>query len=109
MSHLFGRSRTCGKTPFGCGLLGTCGSSQKHVPPVMRLEFQRNPTNMSPMTATVTAPMIRGEIGDDGNCVLTFDRPDSGTNIFDAPTMQNLSDHLDAIEKDPSLRGVIVT
>src|SRR5438445_8510072 len=64
---------------------------------------------MSPMTATVTAPMIRREIGDDGTCVLTFDRPDSGANIFDAPAMQNLSDHLDAIEKDPSLRGVIVT
>lgn len=61
------------------------------------------------MTATVTAPMIRREIGDDGICVLTFDRPESGANIFDAPTMQNLSDHLDAIEKDPSVRGVIVT
>src|ERR1700682_5787728 len=64
---------------------------------------------MSPMTATVTAPMIRPEIGDDGICVLTFDRPDSGANIFDAPAMQNLSDHLDAIEKDPSIKGVIVT
>jgi 3-hydroxyacyl-CoA dehydrogenase/enoyl-CoA hydratase/3-hydroxybutyryl-CoA epimerase len=64
--------------------------------------------NMNPMTTTVTAPMIRREIGDNGICVLTFDRPESGANIFDAPTMQNLSDHLDAIEKDPSLRGVIV-
>ena len=64
---------------------------------------------MSPMTATVTAPMIRREIGVDGICVLTFDRPESGANIFDVPTMQNLSDHLDTIEKDPSLRGVIVT
>ena len=53
--------------------------------------------------------MIRREIGDDGICVLTFDRPESGANIFDAPTMQNLSEHLDAIEKDPSIRGVIVT
>jgi 3-hydroxyacyl-CoA dehydrogenase/enoyl-CoA hydratase/3-hydroxybutyryl-CoA epimerase len=61
------------------------------------------------MTATVTAPMIRREIGDDRICVLTFDRPESGANIFDAPTMQNLSEHLDAIERDPSVRGVIVT
>ena len=53
--------------------------------------------------------MIRREIGDDGICLLTFDRPESGANIFDAPTMQNLSEHLDAIEKDPSVRGVIVT
>jgi 3-hydroxyacyl-CoA dehydrogenase/enoyl-CoA hydratase/3-hydroxybutyryl-CoA epimerase len=64
---------------------------------------------MSPMTATGTAPMIRREIGDDGICVLTFDRPESGANIFDAPTMQNLSEHLDAIEKDSAVRGVIVT
>jgi 3-hydroxyacyl-CoA dehydrogenase/enoyl-CoA hydratase/3-hydroxybutyryl-CoA epimerase len=53
--------------------------------------------------------MIRREIGDDGICVLTFDRPESGANIFDAPTMQNLSDHLDAIEKDSGILGVIVT
>ena len=53
--------------------------------------------------------MIRREIGVDGICVLTFDRPESGANIFDVPTMQNLSDHLDTIEKDPSLCGVIVT
>ncbi len=64
---------------------------------------------MSPMTPTVTAPMIRREISDDGICLLTFDRPESGANIFDAPTMQNLSEHLDAIEKDPSVRGLIVT
>jgi 3-hydroxyacyl-CoA dehydrogenase / enoyl-CoA hydratase / 3-hydroxybutyryl-CoA epimerase len=64
---------------------------------------------MSRMTATGTTPMIRREIGDDGICLLTFDRPESGANIFDAPTMQNLSEHLDAIEKDPSVRGVLVT
>jgi 3-hydroxyacyl-CoA dehydrogenase / enoyl-CoA hydratase / 3-hydroxybutyryl-CoA epimerase len=64
---------------------------------------------MSPMTATGTPPMIRRETDGDGICVLTFDRPESGANIFDAPTMQNLSEHLDAMEKDPSLRGVIVT
>ncbi|HEV2840145.1 MAG TPA: 3-hydroxyacyl-CoA dehydrogenase NAD-binding domain-containing protein [Chthoniobacterales bacterium] len=64
---------------------------------------------MSPMTATGTASMIGREIGDDGICVLTFDRPESGANIFDAPTMQNLSEHLDAIEKDSTVRGMIVT
>jgi 3-hydroxyacyl-CoA dehydrogenase/enoyl-CoA hydratase/3-hydroxybutyryl-CoA epimerase len=61
------------------------------------------------MTATGTAPMIRREIGDDGICVLTFDRPESGANIFDVPTMQNLSEHLDAIEKDASVSGLLVT
>src|SRR5256884_8135421 len=63
---------------------------------------------MSPMTTTATAPMIRREIAD-GICVLTFDRPESGANIFDPPTMRNLSEHLDAIEKDASIKGVIVT
>ena len=53
--------------------------------------------------------MIRREINDDGICVLTFDRPESGANIFDVPTMQNLSEHLAALETDSSLRGVIVT
>jgi 3-hydroxyacyl-CoA dehydrogenase/enoyl-CoA hydratase/3-hydroxybutyryl-CoA epimerase len=64
---------------------------------------------MSRMTATATGPMIRREIGDDGICVLTFDRPESGANIFDAPTMENLREQVDAIEKDASIKGVIVT
>ena len=53
--------------------------------------------------------MIRREIGDDGICILTFDRPESGANIFDAATMQNLREQVDAIEKDASIKGVIVT
>jgi 3-hydroxyacyl-CoA dehydrogenase/enoyl-CoA hydratase/3-hydroxybutyryl-CoA epimerase len=80
---------------------------QDHV--LIPLGISENLANMSPMTATGTVPMIRREIGGDGICVLTFDRPESGANIFDAPTMQNLSEHLDAIEKDSSIRGVIVT
>jgi 3-hydroxyacyl-CoA dehydrogenase/enoyl-CoA hydratase/3-hydroxybutyryl-CoA epimerase len=53
--------------------------------------------------------MIRREIGADGICILTFDRPESGANIFDAATMDNLREHVDAIEKDSSIKGVIVT
>jgi 3-hydroxyacyl-CoA dehydrogenase/enoyl-CoA hydratase/3-hydroxybutyryl-CoA epimerase len=64
---------------------------------------------MSAMTATATAPMIRREVGDDHVCVLTFDRPDSGANIFDAAAMESLREQLDFIEGDASLRGVIVT
>jgi 3-hydroxyacyl-CoA dehydrogenase/enoyl-CoA hydratase/3-hydroxybutyryl-CoA epimerase len=52
--------------------------------------------------------MIRRETGDDHICVLTFDRPNSGANIFDACTLDELSEHLDAVEKDPSLRGLII-
>lgn len=53
--------------------------------------------------------MIRREFGDDRICVLTFDRPDSPANIFDAATIDSLCEHLDAIEGDASLKGVIVT
>jgi 3-hydroxyacyl-CoA dehydrogenase/enoyl-CoA hydratase/3-hydroxybutyryl-CoA epimerase len=52
--------------------------------------------------------MIRRETGDDHICVLTFDRPESGANIFDAATLDELSEHLDAVEKDASLRGLII-
>ena len=52
--------------------------------------------------------MIRRETGDDHICVLTFDRPNSGANIFDAATLDDLNEHLDAVEKDDSLRGLII-
>jgi 3-hydroxyacyl-CoA dehydrogenase/enoyl-CoA hydratase/3-hydroxybutyryl-CoA epimerase len=52
--------------------------------------------------------MIRREVGPDGICLLTFDRPESGANIFDAATMDNLREHVEAIEKDGSIKGVIV-
>src|SRR5947207_5996795 len=64
---------------------------------------------MSQMTPTATGPMIRREIGDDGVCILTFDRPDSGANIFDVATVQSLGEQMNAIEKDSSIKGVIVT
>lgn len=53
--------------------------------------------------------MIRREIGDDKVCLLTFDRPESGANIFDAATLNELNEHVDAIENDASLRGLIIT
>ena len=52
--------------------------------------------------------MIQREIGDDHICVLTFDRPDSGANIFDAATLDELNEQLDGVEKDASLRGLIL-
>jgi len=64
---------------------------------------------MKIMPAVATAPMIRRETGDDHICVLTFDRPNSGANIFDAATLDELDDQLDAVEKDASLRGLIIT
>ena len=63
---------------------------------------------MKGMPAVSSLPMIQREIGDDHICVLTFDRPDSGANIFDAATLEELNEHLDAVEKDASLRGLII-
>src|SRR5246500_1396908 len=60
------------------------------------------------MPAVASLPLIQRAIGDDRICVLTFDRPDSGANIFDAPTMHELGEHVDAIERDSSLRGLII-
>src|SRR2546423_2250272 len=60
------------------------------------------------MPAVVSDPMIRRETSDDHICMLTFDRPDSGANIFDAATLDELNEHLDAVEKEVSLRGLII-
>ncbi len=61
------------------------------------------------MTSPSATPFIRREIDANHVCVLTFDRPDSGANIFDAGALQDLSAHLDFIEKEAGLEGVIVT
>jgi 3-hydroxyacyl-CoA dehydrogenase/enoyl-CoA hydratase/3-hydroxybutyryl-CoA epimerase len=73
------------------------------------LEFAGNDSKLNLMPAVATRSMIRREIGDDRVCVLTFDRPESGANIFDAATMSELSEHVDGIEGDQSLRGLIIT
>jgi 3-hydroxyacyl-CoA dehydrogenase/enoyl-CoA hydratase/3-hydroxybutyryl-CoA epimerase len=60
------------------------------------------------MPAVATGPMIRREVGDDHVCLLLFDRPESGANIFDATTLDELNEHLDSVENDASLRGLII-
>jgi 3-hydroxyacyl-CoA dehydrogenase / enoyl-CoA hydratase / 3-hydroxybutyryl-CoA epimerase len=59
------------------------------------------------MSMTVTASTIRREV-DNGICLLTFDRPESGANIFDATTLSDLDQQLDFIEQDDSLEGVVI-
>src|SRR5499427_3584617 len=60
------------------------------------------------MPLVETASIIRRETGDDHICVLTFDRPDSGANVFDAATLDELNEHLVAVDQDASLRGLII-
>ena len=64
---------------------------------------------MKLMPAVLTDPIVRRETGDDHICVLTFDRPDSGANIFDDATLDELNEHLDDVENDTSIRGLIIT
>ncbi len=63
---------------------------------------------MKVMPAVATGPMVRREIVDDHVCLLVFDRPESGANIFDAATLDELNEHLDFVENDASLRGLII-
>lgn len=59
------------------------------------------------MSVTAPASMVHREV-DNGICLLTFDRPESGANIFDAATLADLDQRLDAIEQEDSLEGVII-
>jgi len=52
---------------------------------------------------------VRREVTADAIAVLTFDRPESPANIFDRATLEELNAHLDAIERDSTLRGVVLT
>src|SRR5216117_2509012 len=82
-------------------------SSQRHDP-TSPLGICRKRSKIKVMPAVATAPMIRREIGDDHVCLLVFDRPESGANIFDAATLDELNEHLGFVENDASLRGLII-
>ncbi|MBV9490219.1 MAG: enoyl-CoA hydratase/isomerase family protein, partial [Verrucomicrobia bacterium] len=43
-----------------------------------------------------------------GVAILTFDRPKSSANIFDRQTFDELSRHLDFLESEPGLKGLII-
>src|SRR5260370_6196415 len=75
----------------------------------LRLEFERKRSRVSAMPATLSSAMIRREIGDDHTCMLTFDRPESGANIFVGVTLSELNEHVEFVENDASLRGLIIT
>src|SRR5881398_1734767 len=77
--------------------------------PTSSLGISQKVANMNSMPAVAAASMIRRQIGDDHICVLTFDRPESGANIFYGATLAELSQHLDFIENDGSLGGLIIT
>jgi 3-hydroxyacyl-CoA dehydrogenase / enoyl-CoA hydratase / 3-hydroxybutyryl-CoA epimerase len=63
--------------------------------------------NINPMAKTSVASTIRRQV-DDSICILMFDRPESGANIFDAVTLSDLDQQLDFIEEEDSLKGVMI-
>jgi 3-hydroxyacyl-CoA dehydrogenase/enoyl-CoA hydratase/3-hydroxybutyryl-CoA epimerase len=52
--------------------------------------------------------LIRRHVTEDGVCVLTFDRPESQANIFDRAALLQLGEHLDWLERQDGLKGVVL-
>ncbi len=51
---------------------------------------------------------IQREVSDSGIAILTFDRPDSSANVFDERTLVELNEHLDFLESEKGLKGLVV-
>ncbi len=51
---------------------------------------------------------IQREVTDSRIAILTFDRPDSTANIFDELTLRELSEHLNFLESEKGLKGLII-
>ena len=51
---------------------------------------------------------IQREVSEAGIAILTFDRPDSTANIFDQRTLDELNAHLDFLESEKSVKGLII-
>src|SRR5438552_3619024 len=62
----------------------------------------------SPQPAKSKPPNVRRDVREDQICVLTFDRPESSANIFDAATLTELNQHLEEIEKASQIRGLVL-
>ena len=51
---------------------------------------------------------IQREVSDSRTAILTFDRPDSTANIFDERTFDELNEHLNFLESEKGLKGLII-
>ena len=67
-------------------------------------------TEGAPLVLPAKPPQsILREVTDDGVCVLTFDKPNSSANVFDAATLRELDAHLFSIRNNATVKGVIFT
>jgi len=67
-----------------------------------------NETSTPPAPAPRAFKHVHRRNVPDGLVVLTFDRQDSAANIFDRATLEELNAHLEALERDASLRGLVL-
>ena len=51
---------------------------------------------------------IQREVSGSGIAVLTFDRPNSAANIFDERTLEELNEHLNFLESEKGLNGLVI-
>jgi 3-hydroxyacyl-CoA dehydrogenase/enoyl-CoA hydratase/3-hydroxybutyryl-CoA epimerase len=51
---------------------------------------------------------IQREVSGSGIAILTFDRPNSAANIFDELTLEELNEHLNFLESEKGLNGLII-
>jgi 3-hydroxyacyl-CoA dehydrogenase/enoyl-CoA hydratase/3-hydroxybutyryl-CoA epimerase len=51
---------------------------------------------------------IQREVSESRIAILTFDRPDSSANIFDERTLEELNEHLNFLESEKGLKGLII-
>src|SRR5262245_32037238 len=58
--------------------------------------------------AVVLPDLIRRETLEGEIALLTFDRPESSANVFDRATLLQLRAHLDAIQHEAQLKGLIL-
>src|SRR6266446_1273679 len=71
-------------------------------------DMQKTPPAPIVAAAKAQGSSIRSQSAEDNICILTFDRPDSSANVFDLATLTELNEHLDAIEKNPQIRGLVL-
>jgi 3-hydroxyacyl-CoA dehydrogenase/enoyl-CoA hydratase/3-hydroxybutyryl-CoA epimerase len=76
--------------------------------PIQTLVTDR-PASRKPLPTPSPPPTIKRTIRDDKICILTFDRPGSAANIFDAATLSELREELDLIAATPDLKGLVLT
>ncbi len=74
----------------------------------MTLALKHEPGGLAPGRKPSTGGSILRDCSETGICTLTFDRPNSSANVFDEATLKELNRHIEAIEKNSAIRGLVI-